>query len=102
MIPDWRGAIDNAVSQLAPGGALAVVDFYVSAANPDPGLERHSGLVRWFWPRWFGHDGVELDHRRLDHLRRILPDHCLVEASAGVPYLPGLKVPYYRFVGRRA
>jgi S-adenosylmethionine-diacylgycerolhomoserine-N-methlytransferase len=101
MIPDWREAIDNAVSQLTPGGALAVVDFYVSAGNPGPGRQRHSDLARWFWPRWFRHDGVELDHRRLDHLCHALPEHDLVEASAGVPYLPGLRVPYYRFVGRR-
>ncbi|TLY50950.1 MAG: class I SAM-dependent methyltransferase, partial [Gammaproteobacteria bacterium] len=37
MIPDWRVAIDNALAMLKPGGTLGVVDFYHSAAQPDPG-----------------------------------------------------------------
>ena len=28
MIPDWSGAIDNALSNLKPGGELFIVDFY--------------------------------------------------------------------------
>ncbi len=28
MIPDWRAAIDNALSNLRPGGELFIVDFY--------------------------------------------------------------------------
>lgn len=27
MIPDWQGAIDNAISQTAPGGSIHIVDF---------------------------------------------------------------------------
>ena len=30
-----------------------------------------------------------------------LPDHVLHEGVGSVPYLPGLRVPYYLFVGRR-
>jgi S-adenosylmethionine-diacylgycerolhomoserine-N-methlytransferase len=101
MIPDWRAAIDNALSQLAPGGLVGVVDFYVSATPARPGRVRHGRATRWFWPRWFRHDGVELDSRRIDYLVRVLPDHRLVEFRAPVPYLPGLTVPGYRFVGRR-
>jgi S-adenosylmethionine-diacylgycerolhomoserine-N-methlytransferase len=101
MIPDWEAAIDNAIAMLKPGGHLGVVDFYVSAPEPAPGLVRHSALARTFWPRWFRHDGVHLDARRLAYLRHALPDHRLVEASAPVPYLPGLRVPYYRLIGRK-
>lgn len=100
MIPDWRGALTNAVSMLRPGGALGVVDFYVSEPAPAPGLTRHGALTRWFWPRWFGHDGVHPSPDHLVSLRGVLPDHRLVEGRAAVPYLPGLQVPYYIFVGR--
>ncbi len=101
MIPDWEAAIDNAIAMLKPGGHLGVVDFYVSAPEPAPGLVRHSALARAFWPRWFRHDGVHLDARRLADLREHLPAHQLTEALAPVPYLPGLRVPYYRFIGRK-
>ncbi|NEX17029.1 MAG: SAM-dependent methyltransferase [Halochromatium sp.] len=101
MIPDWRAAIDNAIAMLKPGGHLGLVDFYVSAAVPAPGLVRHSALARAFWPRWFRHDGVHLESERLAYLRQSLPDHRLTEAMAPVPYLPGLRVPYYRFIGRK-
>ncbi len=101
MIPDWRRAVLNAVHMLQPGGKLGVVDFYVSDAEGGPGRVRHHALTRWFWPRWFGHDGV---HPTPEHLRLLcqrLPDHQVLERRASVPYLPGLKVPYYLFVGRR-
>lgn len=100
MIPDWRAAIDNAIAMLKPGGLLGVVDFYVAAAHPAPGLARHGWLTRQFWPRWFAHDGVRPCAEHLDHLRACLPQHQLDERLAPVPYLPGLRVPYYRFVGR--
>jgi S-adenosylmethionine-diacylgycerolhomoserine-N-methlytransferase len=100
MIPDWRGALTNAVSMLRPGGALGLVDFYVSEPAPALGLARHGAFTRWFWPRWFGHDGVHPNPNHLATLRRLLPDHQLVEGCAPVPYLPGLRVPYYIFVGR--
>ena len=100
MIPDWRAAIDNAIAMLRPGGRLGIVDFYVSSARPDAGLQRHGPLTRWFWPRWFGHDGVNPNPAHLARLRERLPKHRLIEARAQVPYLPGLRVPYYCFVGR--
>jgi S-adenosylmethionine-diacylgycerolhomoserine-N-methlytransferase len=99
MIPDWHTAIDNAIRMLRPGGRLGVVDFYVSKANPDSGLQRHGPMTRWFWPRWFGHDGVRPNPAHLALLRERLPRHRLIEARAQVPYLPGLRVPYYCFVG---
>lgn len=101
MIPDWSAAIENALAMLKPGGRLGVVDFYVSHAAPQSGLKRHGGLNRWFWPRWFGHDGVKLDPAHLDRLRERLPDHQLHERDAPVPYLPGMRVPHYVFIGNK-
>lgn len=101
MIPNWRAAIANAMAMLKPGGVLAVVDFYVAAETPLPGCSHHAWLTRWFWPRWFGHDGVRLDPEQLTTLCTILPTHELTEARAPVPYLPGLRVPYYAFIGQR-
>jgi len=101
MIPDWRGALENALAMLRPGGTLGVVDFYVSRAHPAPGLARHGAFTRFFWPRWFAHDGVRLDPAHLEALLAHLPDHSLSERRAPVPYLPGLSVPYYICVGRK-
>jgi len=101
MIPDWEAALGNALAMLRPSGRLGVVDFYVSEAQPAPGLARHGALTRWFWPRWFGHDGVHPNAAHLAKLRRLLPAHELREGLAPVPYLPGVRVPYYIFVGRR-
>ena len=101
MIPDWEGALRNALTMLKPGGALGVVDFFVSDPTPVPGLVHHGALTRWFWPRWFAHDGVRPNPAHLRRLRQWLPDHQLTEHQAPVPYLPGLRVPYYVFVGRR-
>jgi S-adenosylmethionine-diacylgycerolhomoserine-N-methlytransferase len=102
MIPDWQRVIDNAIAMLRPGGLLGVVDFYVGAADPAPGMVRHGAFTRYFWPRWFAHDGVHLSPAHLALLRALLPDHMLAERRASVPYLPGLRVPYYIFVGRCA
>lgn len=100
MVPDWRRAIDNAVRMLRPGGVLGVVDFFLSYPDGGPGRAWHGSLARAFWRRWFGHDGVRLNPHHLAHLMDRLPNHELWEGQAAVPYLPGLKVPYYRFVGR--
>ena len=101
MIPDWRRAINNAIRRLRPGGLLGVVDFYVSEPDPPQGRARHGWLSRGFWPRWFRHDGVRLSADHLPELiRRTEPVHC-GEHLASVPYLPGLRVPYYIYVGRK-
>jgi S-adenosylmethionine-diacylgycerolhomoserine-N-methlytransferase len=102
MIPDWRRAVINAIAMLKPGGVLGVVDFYVSPAPRDAtSIVQHGALTRRFWPAWFAHDGVRLNAQHLPTLRRLLPDHEVVEARAPVPYLPLGRVPYYRFVGRK-
>jgi S-adenosylmethionine-diacylgycerolhomoserine-N-methlytransferase len=91
MIPDWRRAIGNAIGMLAPGGALAVVDFHL----PD------RGLASRFWRAWFGHDGVWLSAEQLPYLRDRLDVVFCEERRGAVPYLPGLRVPYYLFLGRK-
>lgn len=101
MVEDWRAAIDNAVSMLGAGGTLGVVDFYVSAARPPAGRSRHAAWERWLWRRWFAHDGVRLDPDHLAHLETVMPDCRTFEGRGGVPYLPGLTVPYYVFIGHK-
>jgi S-adenosylmethionine-diacylgycerolhomoserine-N-methlytransferase len=102
MIPDWRAAIDNALAMLKPGGMLGVVDFYVSDADPPPGLVTHPRATRAFWPWWFSRDGVRPSPDHLALLRARLPEHGLWERRAPVPYLPLVRVPYYVFWGRKA
>lgn len=101
MIPDWRAALENALAMLRPGGALGVVDFYVSTAHPTPGLVCHDAIMRRFWPRWLRRDGVHLSAAHLPWLRANTGKAFLLERRAHVPYLPGLTVPYYVFVGRK-
>jgi ubiquinone/menaquinone biosynthesis C-methylase UbiE len=101
MIPDWRAAVSNALAMLKPGGQLAVVDFYVGADRPGTGLAQHGAITRHFWPRWFAHDGVRLGPETPQHLLQLMPSHQLWEARASLPYLPLLRVPYFRFVGRK-
>lgn len=101
MIPDWFSAIDNALSLLKPGGLLAVVDFYVSRRSPSAGHRRHSAFSRHFWPAWFGHDGVQPSADHLPYLEARCEPLELTEEMAKMPYLPLLKVPYYRFIGRK-
>jgi S-adenosylmethionine-diacylgycerolhomoserine-N-methlytransferase len=92
MIPDWRRAIDNAIALLAPGGTLGVVDFHLPAGR---------ALSNRFWRAWFGHDGVRLSGEHLPYLQaRLQPVHC-EQLRGSVPFLPGLRAPYYLFVGRK-
>lgn len=92
MIPDWRAAADNALAMLRPGGLLGVVDFFAAPRG---------GLARGFWRRWFGHDGVNLDPRHLPYLIERTEPVCCEQRRAAVPYLPGLRAPYYVYVGRK-
>jgi len=101
MIPDWYAAIDNAYAMLAPGGRIGVVDFYVSRRHPAPGHRRHRALTRAFWPLWFGHDGVRPNADHLPYLERRFEMLDLAEQSGPMPWLPGVRIPYYRFIGRK-
>ena len=101
MVEDWRAVIANAVAMIRPGGTLGVVDFYVSAALPAPGRVRHSAWERWLWRRWFAHDGVRLDPGHMAQLASAMPDCQILERRGRIPYLPGLTVPHYLFIGRK-
>jgi S-adenosylmethionine-diacylgycerolhomoserine-N-methlytransferase len=101
MVDDWRAALANAVAMLKPGGMLGVVDFYVSAATPRPGFVRHAAFERWLWRRWFAHDGVMLSPEHLETLSDTMPESLRVERQGALPYVPGMSVPYYIFIGRK-
>jgi S-adenosylmethionine-diacylgycerolhomoserine-N-methlytransferase len=101
MIPDWFGALERAHALLRPGGMIGVVDFYVSRKWPAPGLRRHAAFWRWFWPAWFGWDNVFLSPDHLPWLRAHFRTVRLEERLGRVPYLLGLKTPYYIFLGRK-
>ena len=92
MIPSWARAIDNALAMLRPGGIVGVVDFHL----PEGG-----GIGNALWQRWFAHDGVYLSGEHLPFLRTHLTELACTEARGAVPFLPGIRVPYYVFVGRK-
>jgi S-adenosylmethionine-diacylgycerolhomoserine-N-methlytransferase len=93
MMPDWRAILSNAHAMLAPGGRLGVVDFYLPEAG--------SRFGNHFWRGWFAHDGVHLSDEHPRVLQSLFHKVYLREQRAPVPYLPGLRAPYYLFVGAR-
>jgi len=101
MIPDWFAAIENALSILKPGGTIGVVDFYVSRKYAASGLTRHGWWTRTFWPSWFSLDNVFPSPDHVPFLHRHFDVLHFEEHRAKVPYLPGARVPYYLFVGRK-
>lgn len=101
MIPDWFAAIDRALERLRPGGHLGVVDFYLPRKFPSDGRRRMGGIKRTFWRAWFAHDDVFLSSDHLPYLERHLETVHLSEHQGRVPYLCGLKAPYYRYIGRK-
>lgn len=96
MMPQWRAALDNAVAMLKPGGLLGVVDF--DLPRGDCLAER---CACEFWRRWFAHDGVFLDRQHVEVLQMLTETVTLRESSAALPYLPGLRMPYYIYIGRK-
>lgn len=101
MMPDWFAVVDHAWNLLRPRGVIAVVDFFVSRSHAEPPLLQHGWWTRHFWPAWFGTDDVHLSADHLPYLRRKFETVSLAQERAGVPYLPLVSVPYYRFVGRK-
>ena len=79
--PGWEEALDAARHDLAPAGAIAVVDFH------DSGL----GLFK----RWMGLNHVRLDGHLLPGLQSRFPSH----HAAIQPAYGGLW-SYFRFIGR--
>jgi S-adenosylmethionine-diacylgycerolhomoserine-N-methlytransferase len=101
MIPNWFQAIDRAHQLLKPGGVIGVVDFYVSRKWPAPGMKRHRWWQRVFWPAWFASDNVFLSSEHVPYLQSRFQTVRLDERLGKVPYMPGLKAPYYLFLGRK-
>lgn len=101
MIPDWFAALENAHALLRPGGWIGVADFYVSRKYPSPGFARHGLATRLFWPAWFGGDNIYLSPDHVPLLHRWFQVESFTEGRSSVPYLPGLRVPYYTFIGRK-
>ncbi|MEM9926686.1 MAG: class I SAM-dependent methyltransferase [Cyanobacteria bacterium P01_D01_bin.50] len=101
MIPEWFAAIEQAKKILKPGGKIGVVDFYVSQKHTPQGWQRHSFFDRHFWPIWFATDNVFLCPNRLAYLHHKFDKVSLTEGMGSLPFIPGLKVPYYRFIGRK-
>ena len=101
MIPDWFRAVENALSMLRPGGLIGVVDFYVSRARADETHVQHGFFTRLLWPNWFAHDGVYLSPDHLPYLESVTEPVHRIEASGTVPFLPGLRAPYYVYIGMK-
>jgi S-adenosylmethionine-diacylgycerolhomoserine-N-methlytransferase len=101
MIPDWFAAIERACEILRPGGHIGVVDFYVSRRHADPPRIQHGWLTRTGWPTWFAMDNVFLSGDHLAMLQRKFETVSVHEGRAKIPYLPLVRVPVYRFVGRK-
>ncbi len=101
MIPNWFDAINHAYDLLKPGGTIGVVDFYVSRKWVSENRTKHSTLTRLFWPSWFNYDNVFPSPDHLPFLEsKFLGTH-LLEKKGFVPYMFGLKAPYYIFVGKK-
>lgn len=102
MMPDWRGVLAHAWGGLRPGGCLAIVDFYTLPERPPAGFAPLGAWDRWFWPRWFAHDGVWLRPDTVAALLalggRTLHRH---QARDRVPYLAGLRAPWFLWLGEK-
>jgi len=101
MIPDWFGAIENAMRMLKPGGVIGVVDFYVGRKYPPEGMKQHGWLARNLWGPWFAVDNVFPSPDHVPFLLKHFEQVDLVEERLRMPYVPLLKTPYYRFIGRK-
>jgi S-adenosylmethionine-diacylgycerolhomoserine-N-methlytransferase len=101
MIPDWFRALEHALTLLKPGGHIGVVDFYVSRKYPAEGRAKHGMGTRVFWPTWFMNDNVYLSSEHLPFLESHFETAHLEERRAPVPYIPGIKVPIYLYLGKK-
>ena len=101
MIPNWFVAVDHAVSLLKPGGTIGIVDFYVAKKYPVDGRQKHSWFRRTFWPIWFANDNVFPNPDLLPYLAERFETVEIVEEAGKIMWIPFLKIPYFRFVGRK-
>jgi S-adenosylmethionine-diacylgycerolhomoserine-N-methlytransferase len=101
MIPNWFAAIDQAHRLLKPGGILGVVDFYAPRKHPPSGWRSYPFLMSSFWQVWFGTDNVFLSRDHAPYLHHYFEAVSFSENMANLPFLPGLQVPYYQFIGQK-
>lgn len=101
MMPTWLQVLDRACNLLKPGGRIGVADFTISHKWPPPGRRRHSAFQRFLWPLWFGCDNVFLSPEHVNYLQSRFQTLQLSEGMGKVPYLLGLKAPYYVFLGKK-
>lgn len=101
MIPDWFAALEHAWQLLRPGGIIGVVDFYISRKYPPRGCVRHGWLTRTLWPIWFGFNNVFPSADHIPYLQRCFASLHFSEYGAPMPYVVGVRVPYYLFIGRK-
>lgn len=101
MIPDWFAAIDAAYRLLKPGGIIGVVDFYLSRKWSEQSRAQHAWSTRHFWRTWFDADNVFPSPDHVPYLQHRFETVSLNEARAKLPFMPLVRMPYYRFVGRR-
>lgn len=101
MIPDWFAAVDAAWRILKPGGLIGVVDFFVSRKWAEEPRVRHGWSTRHFWRTWFDADNVFPSADHIPYLMHRFEKISLHEERTKLPYMPFVKMPYYRFVGRK-
>ena len=101
MSKDWKKVVDNAFKLLKPGGVLGVVDFFISRKAAEEDEPQHSRFQRMFWPRWFSIDGVRLNPEHLEHLKGRFITNQVHYGEGRVPYLLGMRAPYYWWLGRK-
>lgn len=101
MVPNWFMAMDNAFELLADGGQVAVIDFHVSRKYPSPGLTRHNGWTRAFWPLFFGINNVHPSGDHVPYLKYRFKESYFFENRGAVPGWPFEKIPYYGFIGAK-
>jgi S-adenosylmethionine-diacylgycerolhomoserine-N-methlytransferase len=101
MIPDWFAAIDVAHRLLKPGGLIGVVDFYVSRKWSEQSRAQHKWSTRHFWRTWFDADNVFPSPDHVPYLQHRFETVSLQESKAKLPFMPLVRMPYYRFVGRK-
>ena len=102
MIPDWFLTMDQAYRMLKPGGTFGVVDFFVARKWPADGLKKHAWSTRTMWPTWFANDNVFLSPDHIPYLQSRFETVSLNQDRGKVPYMPFVRAPYYRFVGRKS
>lgn len=101
MIPDWFAAVDHAWELLRPGGTIGVVDFHVSRMHPSLGRVRHRWTSRAFWPTWFARDNVFLSPDHIEYLHHRFEAVHFSEEWIRIKHAPGVRIPFYRFVGSK-